>query len=100
LASHDGSRRVFLGASLALVATTLGCRKEPPLDCSDISGLKPAERKQRDAVTYLDASADPTRTCQRCLQWVAPAAGGCGSCKLVPGPVHPLGTCRLFALKG
>jgi hypothetical protein len=92
------SRRAFLGTSLALATALVGCRrKEPEFSCNQLDGLSEGDLAARRRVDYLEHSPDPARTCEACRQWIAPSDGRCGGCKLFAGPVHPKGTCRLFA---
>ena len=93
---HGGSRRTFLGAGFVLAAGLAGCKKETQqFSCSDT--LDEPDIAARSRVDYIERSPDPARTCDACHQWLAPSSGRCGRCKLFPGPVHPKGTCRLFA---
>ncbi len=91
-------RRALLLAALPLAAA-LGCRTTPS-SCEDLSGLSPDEVRAREALEYHDRSREPARTCSGCLQFVeAPGPFSCGSCRLVRGPIHPLGSCRAFAAR-
>jgi hypothetical protein len=101
------SRRLFvMGGGSALaglgVAVVAGCRKpDSTLACTDVSALSPSEASVRKGTLYVDRSKDADRTCETCQQWVAPPApGACGGCKLVKGPVHPQGSCKLYAPRG
>jgi hypothetical protein len=88
------SRRVFLGTSTVVLVPLLGC-SETRVSCSnaDISKRAAAERHN---VAYEDTSKRADRRCELCLHWVPPESG-CGSCKVVPGEIHPQGTCRVFS---
>jgi hypothetical protein len=90
------------GASAGLGAV-VGCGREPRrFSCMDTTGLPPdaVALRTSPAVAYTDAAIDPAKTCTRCQQFIAPPSGaGCGSCKVLKGPVHPNGGCRLFAPK-
>jgi hypothetical protein len=95
------SRREVLVSGLALLAVS-GCKSEPkmPASCADTSGLAPDKLQVRTALAYVDRSADPARACADCVQFVpASAEGACGTCHLVAGPIHPLGSCKAFAKK-
>lgn len=94
-------RRFLVGAAGALlgVASCAKSSKVVGLVCTDLSGLVEADRTAREGVAYADRVADAAKQCDACRYYV-PAAEGCGGCKLVRGPVHPLGTCRVFAPKG
>ena len=55
------------------------------------------EKTQRDALQYVEASAVADQNCTNCNQYVeAETAGGCGTCKVVPGPINPNGNCSVW----
>ena len=85
--------------SLLLLALASAC-KRASFTCSDTSGLSADEIRTRATVGYTDLSSDPSRTCGHCQQFIESKSGGCGTCKLLKGPVHPDGTCKTFSLKG
>jgi hypothetical protein len=100
------SRRDMLQRTAALgvlaVAGGVGCSKEKRLVCTDTSGLAPADLELRMAptVAYSEPAADPAKPCDRCQQFIAPPApNACGTCKVVKGPIHPKGGCKLFVAK-
>jgi hypothetical protein len=99
------TRRDLLHRSATLGAlATLGagaCNKPAAaLSCTDTSALSPGDVQVRTALAYLDTSADPTKACSRCQQFVpAASGGGCGTCKVVRGPINPAGSCKSFAPK-
>jgi hypothetical protein len=96
------SRRSLLVSVSGLLFTN-ACKRAGamPSSCEDNSGLSEEERTARTTLAYADRAPDPNKACQSCQQWVAAKAdGSCGSCKLLKGPIHPLGTCKAFALKG
>jgi hypothetical protein len=93
-------RRLFLlgGSALTLLGAA-GCSKEPS-SCNDVSGLSADEAKVRTTLEYVDRSPDLTKTCEKCQQWIAPAeSSSCGGCKVLKGPVHPKGHCKVFVAK-
>jgi hypothetical protein len=99
------SRRVVLqqsaafGAFVALGATA-ACSKPAPLTCTDTSALAPADVQVRAALAYVDTSVEAGKTCAGCQQFIpAPAAGSCGTCKVVKGPINPGGNCKSFVAK-
>lgn len=94
-------RHLFLlGASTLALLTASGCKKGPPASCNDTTGLKPDEVAMRQSLEYVDKTPFPDKTCEKCLQWIAPAsADQCGGCKVLKGPVHPAGYCKVFAPK-
>jgi hypothetical protein len=90
------SRRNWtVGTALALIPLS-GCQKEKNLSCADDGALSEADRAARQAIEYQQSAPDPTRACERCVQWQE-SSDGCGGCTVVAGPIHPLGTCKLFA---
>jgi hypothetical protein len=94
-------RRLFLlgGSALTLLGAA-GCNKEPS-SCNDVAGLSAEDAKVRTTLEYVDRAPDPTKTCDKCQQWIAPAdASACGGCKVVKGPIHPKGHCKVFVAKG
>jgi hypothetical protein len=95
------SRRHLLGSIGGLLVTT-GCSKSTsPASCLDVSGLNEDETTARTTLAYADRSADATKSCKACQQYVAPTKdGACGGCKLLKGPIHPEGSCKAFAPKG
>jgi hypothetical protein len=94
------TRRSLLIASasaLGLVGAS-GCKTAGPASCTDVSGLTPEERKVRTTLDYTDRTPVPGKPCIKCVQYVPPASSGqCGGCKVMKGPVHPAGYCRVFA---
>ena len=100
------TRRAILrdAVHLAVIGTApflvQGCKKEP-LVCSDASGLKPNDAELRSALEYQDASPHgETKNCSNCAFYVAGPKNECGQCTLVKGPIHPLGYCSSWAMKG
>jgi hypothetical protein len=87
-----------LGAFVAFGATA--CNKPAALTCVDTTALSPADLQVRTALAYVDSSADPTKVCTGCQQFLpAPAPGSCGACKVVKGPINPGGNCKSFVAK-
>lgn len=73
---------------------------DPGLVCDDVAGLWPVEVATRTDNQYTPASAEPDRYCFNCSNFIAPATpGGCGSCRTVKGPIHPLGWCKSWTEK-
>jgi len=91
-------RRVFLSvlgpaAFLPLALGTQGCSKS--FKCDGGGTLSPADQQLRAKFAYVDKSSDIARMCEDCIQFAL--GDSCGTCKVLPGPVHPQGTCTLFA---
>jgi hypothetical protein len=97
-----GSRRDFfrsaMGLSLVLLGAA-GCSKNRvPISCGVGAGIAPEDLQVRVSLRYVEPADDTKRTCSSCQQYLTPAAGGgCGSCKVLKGPIHPNGTCKAFA---
>ncbi len=87
------------GAALAL-AGAAGCRKAMAFTCTDTQGLTPEEAAARVAVEYVDRSPDTSKVCVSCQQWIPPTGDACGGCKVLKGPAHPAGWCKLYAYRG
>jgi hypothetical protein len=83
---------------LVVLATGAACGKMR-FTCIDTSGLSDADKQLRTTVAYTDQAGDPKKKCLDCVQWQPPQGSSCGSCKVMKGPVHPEGTCNLFARK-
>lgn len=97
------SRRIFLarvtasGAALGALGV-LGCGGSEPEVLTCTGAVEPTAQATRSALHYVDASADPSKTCIACALYQGNAAA-CGTCGAVPGPIHPQGTCDAFAPK-
>lgn len=91
-------RRELLGhtATAAYALFLVACGKKT-VTCAP-AALSPENAKLRKTLKYLDSSPDPAKTCRQCQQYLP--ADGCGTCKLLPGPIHPTGTCAVFVSVG
>ncbi len=70
---------------------------EESFSCMDTSGLTEAEVTQREAVNYVDMTADMEKMCSNCQLYTVPEGDmQCGGCTLVKGPIHPEGYCDLW----
>lgn len=88
------SRRTMALASAAGASFIfIGC-KPHDFSCDESLHLSAADKEARRALNYQDRASEPSLACKLCRQFVA--GDGCGSCKLMAGPVHPLGTCKIF----
>jgi hypothetical protein len=95
------SRRSLLvrGASLVGALGVSACRKAPSF-CDDVSTLSPDQRNTRTTLGYEDSSDQPGKNCAKCSQYLEPPRmDQCGTCKVLPGSVHPNGYCRAFTPK-
>jgi hypothetical protein len=102
LAAPLDRRTLLTGAATAIVAIlgVAGCRKKLGVSCEGIAALSPADVQLRSTLGYVDTTPQPDRPCTACTLYVPPQAEGvCGLCKVVRGPIHPNGTCRVFLRK-
>lgn len=91
-------RRVFLSllgpaALMPLGLGALACGKK--FTCNGSAGLSPTDVENRARFAYMDQSSDISRLCEKCTHFEA--GDTCGKCKVLAGPIHPLGTCSLFS---
>lgn len=107
------SRKDFLVKGLVTGVAVAGagailsaCKKEEKkaepaaVSCNDTTGLTPEDIQQRTNLQYVDQTPDPTKRCDGCALYVAPAAGAaCGGCNLVKGPIAPAGYCTSWVAK-
>jgi nitrous oxide reductase len=52
---------------------------------------------QRKSLHYVEASADPNKTCEGCMYFAS--QGRCGNCRILSGPVNPAGYCDSWSAK-
>lgn len=72
------------------------------LACDDVSALTEDEKTTRTSLAYVDASVTEGKDCTNCQQFqpdAANAAGACGKCLVVPGPINPKGYCSSWTEK-
>jgi len=97
----DGSTRVSrrrLLFAIPMAALAGACKGGAPASCRDTSALGADDLNARTALGYAETSMDPKLRCTACRQYVpASSSDACGSCKIMKGPIHPNGTCRVFA---
>lgn len=90
-------RRLFLIAGSAFI-TLQACKRSEPASCIHVMGLNAADTELRKTLQYVDRTPIPSEPCNHCVQWIAPDdSSKCGGCKIMKGPVHPRGYCKLFA---
>lgn len=97
----DGSkltRRSALGLLVAGVALS-ACEKKDRLVCTDTTGLTPTDIQLRTTQEYVDRSPFPDKRCNNCTHFDDKGPRQCGGCRVLKGPVHPVGYCRLWALR-
>ncbi len=68
--------------------------------CNDLSTLTKDQMVTRTTFKYENKASDATKLCETCNFWL-PATKGelCGTCTLVKGPIHPLGSCMSWVEK-
>lgn len=98
------SRRDVLRSGLRLALVVVGSaacgRSSAPAACLDATGLTQDDAQARSALGYTEPGADEAKGCASCQQYVAPSSdGACGACKVLRGPIHPNGTCKVFTPK-
>ncbi|HLG88589.1 MAG TPA: hypothetical protein VKZ79_15485 [Alphaproteobacteria bacterium] len=62
--------------------------------CADPNFGDPEQKK---SLHYVEASADPRKTCEDCMYFQS--QGRCGSCRILSGPVNPAGYCDSWSAK-
>lgn len=90
-----------VAGAFAVLGGTAACSKNAPaLMCTDTSGLAPADVTVRTTLGYTDVSVEPGKMCEKCQQFLPPAAANtCGNCKILKGPINPKGYCKSFVAK-
>jgi hypothetical protein len=101
---RDAAKRMLmvLGAAAVGPSVLAACGGEEGgdvLNCTDISGLSPAEITTRQSQAYSDISPHADKHCNNCNFFTAGQANACGSCTVIKGPIHPEGYCNLWAAK-
>lgn len=92
-------RRQLLGVSGSVLLMLEAC-KDVPVSCTDVSDLSAADVDLRKTLEYVDRTPVSAKACDSCAQWIAPPSRDtCGGCKVMKGPVHPQGYCKIFTPK-
>jgi hypothetical protein len=91
-------RGTALGVLVAVSGTACG-KKNQPLACFDTSDLTPAEVTIRRNLAYVDVSFELGKLCSQCQQFIPAGPNACGTCKIMKGPINPLGYCKSFVAK-
>jgi hypothetical protein len=101
--SAELSRRELLGGAVVGIGALVGlagCSRQKAFTCADVSGLAVDQILARNTLAYVDISPNTEKTCVGCTQYIEASSEGCGTCKVVKGPIHPNGYCKSFASKG
>ncbi len=104
--SSTNTRRSFLRQSLALFAggaALAACeKKQAPASttCPEPTGLSESDLQLRTTLGYVGTSAQPGKECAGCQLFTAPpAAGPCGTCSVLKGPIAAKGYCNSWTAK-
>lgn len=92
-------RQLFVFGAVGVATTLLSfaCKK-PPLECNASGTISQRDSMLRATLEYAEATDRPDRTCVKCRQYVVAPPDQCGGCKVVPGPINPVGTCKAFSV--
>lgn len=91
---------VGMAGSVLLAACSKKDEKAKELSCNDTGSLAPADAELRTNLKYVDRTADPSKVCSNCMQYVAAASPAqCGGCKLLKGTIHPNGYCLSWSAR-
>lgn len=75
----------------------LAADEEAARSCTDVSNLTEQQKQTRKALQYVDDSPHADKRCNNCELFAPPAEGqACGTCQVVPGPIHPQGYCTAW----
>lgn len=101
---REVTRRALRVLGVAWVApAALACSEEPreeALRCDDTTGLAQGVIATRRAQHYVDEAPSEAERCDNCRYFQPGAAGRCGTCRVLEGPIHPEGYCDLWATTG
>jgi hypothetical protein len=107
--SNKLSRRDFIsrGLSIGAVGVVAGavlsaCGKKEgggAEGCDDVSKLSASDKGVRTGSKYVAKTPHKGKQCDNCLHWTPPTDGPCGGCKVVKGPIDPVGYCNLWVKK-
>ena len=73
--------------------------KEEQLKCDNVGGLAPADIEARKNLQYKERADTPEQACKKCSQYLPAEGSGCATCRVVRGPIHPDGWCKVFTPK-
>jgi hypothetical protein len=92
-------RRDLLKGAGAGALFLVGCGKDKSsFVCTDVATLSKDDQQSRTQSQYVDRTTEAGKNCESCQQYIA-GGDGCGTCKLLKGPVHPWGYCKVYAQK-
>lgn len=65
--------------------------------CTDVSNLTQEQLETRKSLQYVDESPHAEKRCDNCRLFEPPGEDEtCGTCQIVPGPIHPQGYCTAW----
>jgi hypothetical protein len=65
--------------------------------CTDVSNLTQEQLETRKSLQYVDESPHAEKRCDNCRLFKPPGEDEtCGTCQIVPGPIHPQGYCTAW----
>ena len=89
-------RRMLAGAALLpLYGPLLGARSAAAETVCASPNL--GDPEQRKSLHYVEASADPKKSCDGCMYFQG--HGRCGSCRILAGQINPAGLCDSWSAK-
>lgn len=101
--SQRPARRQAIRSLLILLPCSVllcACRKQASVRCDDLRGRSEGDQMARALQQYTDRAPSSERRCQVCDFWLpARDPERCGRCRVLPGPVHPMGHCAAFVAK-
>ncbi|MFW6052052.1 MAG: high-potential iron-sulfur protein [Myxococcota bacterium] len=90
-----------VGAAVAssgvLLAACDDGEEEAELDCTSTEGLEAQQIQTRQTLEYTDDTPKPDQDCANCRFFESKGETTCGTCTIVPGPIHPKGWCKSWA---
>lgn len=82
-----------LGAATANIARG----ENDAFSCTDVSDLTEEQVQTRKSLQYVDESPHADKRCNNCQLFTPPGENEqCGTCEVVPGPIHPKGHCTAW----
>jgi hypothetical protein len=94
-------RREFVRLSIVGVVSggLAACRRGANFSCAEAPGLEPQAAIVRSTLGYVDRATDAARSCLSCNHFTSAGDAACGTCRLVRGPIHPSGSCRVWVAR-
>ena len=81
-----------------MTASAVTLARADNLSCLATGVLSTRDRIRRKAFAYVASSPDgASESCANCKFYRSGSLDTCGTCSMVPGPIHSAGYCRLWA---